>query len=90
MDRNLLVLAVILIVVRLCRELVSISHQIVRRASVERIVHGRSSGIRVTDRSADGDVLEIEVLPCGELERAPIPLCASTSVTSTVRRSNGR
>jgi hypothetical protein len=51
------------IIAAVCRELVSLCRHVVRRASVERIVRDRTGVIRIVDRTAEGDVLEIEVLP---------------------------
>ena len=50
----------------LCRNLVSLCHDTVRRASVERIVRDSTGMIRIVDRTAEGDVLDIEVLPSNE------------------------
>ena len=54
------------IIAAVCRELVSLCCHVVRRASVERIVRDRTGVIRIVDRTAEGDVLEIEVLPSSE------------------------
>ncbi len=54
------------IVVALCRELVSLRRHAVRRASIERMVRDSIGIIRLVDRTAEGDVLEIEVLPTSE------------------------
>jgi hypothetical protein len=54
------------IIAAICRELVSLCRHVVRRASVERIVRDRTDLIRIVDRTAEGDVLEIEVLPSSE------------------------
>jgi hypothetical protein len=54
------------IITVLCRELVSLRRDAVRRASIVRIVRDCTGGIRIVDRTPQGDVLEIEVLPCNE------------------------
>lgn len=54
------------ILVAVCRDLTSLYCHVVRRASVERIVRECTGAIRIVDRTAEGDVLEIEVLPSGE------------------------
>lgn len=60
------------IIAALCRDLVSLRRHAVRRASIERIVRGRTGVIRIVDRTAEGDVLEIiEVLP--SKQEAPGP-----------------
>jgi hypothetical protein len=50
----------------MCGDLVSLCRHVVRRASIERIVRDRTGVIRIVDRTAEGDVLEIEVLPTSE------------------------
>ena len=55
----------------LCRDLVSLYRQAVRRASIEHIIQNRIGVIRIMDRTAEGDVLEIEVQP--SVEQAPEP-----------------
>jgi hypothetical protein len=52
----------------LCRDLVSLCRHVVRRASIERIVRNRTGMFRIVDRTAEGDVLSIEVLPSAEGE----------------------
>ena len=59
------------LIVALCQELVSLCRSIFRRASIERIVRDSSGVIRIVDRTAQGDVLEIEVLPCNEKASGP-------------------
>ena len=44
----------------------SLCHDAVRRASIERIVRDSTGMIRIVDRTAEGDVLDIEVLPSNE------------------------
>ncbi|MGH3875362.1 MAG: hypothetical protein ACRDSR_28350 [Pseudonocardiaceae bacterium] len=57
---------VIPIIAAVCRDLVSLCLHVVRRASIERVVRDRTGVIRIVDRTAEGDVLEIEVLPSGD------------------------
>ena len=54
------------IIAAVCRDLVSLCRHVVRGASIERIVRDRTGVIRIVDRTAEGDVLEIEVLPSSE------------------------
>jgi hypothetical protein len=54
------------IITALCRDLVSLCRHAIRRASIERILRDRTTLIRIVDRTADGDVLEIEVLRSNE------------------------
>jgi hypothetical protein len=54
------------IIAAVCRDLVTLCRHVVRRASIERIVRDRTDLIRIVDRTAEGDVLEIEVLPSSE------------------------
>jgi hypothetical protein len=54
------------IIVVLCRELVSLCRHAVQRASIERIVRDSTGVIRIVDRTAAGDILEVEVLPSHE------------------------
>ena len=51
------------IIAALCRDLVSLCPHAIRRASIERIVRDRTGVTRVVDRTAESDVLDIEVLP---------------------------
>lgn len=50
------------IITTLCRDLVTLCRHTVRRASIERIVRDHTGVIRIVDRTAEGDVLHIEVL----------------------------
>ncbi len=51
------------IIAGLSRDLVSLHRHAARRASIERIVQDRTGVIRIVDRTAEGDVLGIAVLP---------------------------
>ena len=50
------------IVATLCRDLVSLRRHAVRRASIERMVQENTGLIRIVDRTAEGDLLETEIL----------------------------
>jgi hypothetical protein len=54
------------IIAAVCRDLVLLCRHAVRRASIERMVRDRTGVIRIVDRTAEGDVLDIEVLPFSE------------------------
>lgn len=54
------------VIAALCRDLMSLRRHAVRRASIERIIRDSTGVIRIVDRTATGDVLEIEVLPSNE------------------------
>lgn len=54
------------IIAALCRDLMSLWRRVVWRASIERMVRDRTGVIRIVDRTAEGDVLEIDVLPPDE------------------------
>lgn len=47
--------------VAVVRELVALRKDAARRHSIERLVAGRPSGLRIVDRASDGAVLEIVV-----------------------------
>lgn len=59
------------IIAALCRNLVLLWGDSLRRASIERIIRDRTGAIRIVDHTAEGDVLEIEVLPSHEGEPGP-------------------
>jgi hypothetical protein len=51
------------IIAAVCRDLVSLCGHAVRWGSIERIIRDRTGVIRVVDRTGEGDVLDIEILP---------------------------
>lgn len=53
-------------IIALCRDLVSLCRHAIRRASIGRIVRDHTDVIRIVDRTAEGDVLEIEIRPSAE------------------------
>jgi hypothetical protein len=57
------------IITAVCRDLVSLYNHCVRRVSIGRMVRDCPGVVRIVDRTAEGDVLDIEVLPSNE--RAP-------------------
>lgn len=59
------------IIAALCRDLVSLWGDAVQRASIERTVRDCTGVIRIVDHTAEGDVLEIEVLLSHEGEPGP-------------------